>query len=295
MKATKGKRLGGAPPGGRWARPAPVAGRSTGYSRTDVLVLFGLGALILGGVAGFGWKMDRQLNGGILRQRAAEVRRPDWVPLNALPPVLPRMVVSVVDPGFLSREAEETETEGPSLTGDLVRQVYLLDGGLRGDARGMMMTPLLDGRLSRRDLLELYLNRVYWGRSGGWPVYGVYHAAREYFNKDPRALTVSESATLAGMLLEPRITDPERLPGVVGVRRNEVLRRMLAAGAIDEATFRAAVAEPLAFQPGVDYAPMSRPLRWQEPPPSYRLPAPSSPGADSARAGTGATPTGAPG
>ena len=288
MKAAKGKRLGGAPRRGRWARKAVPGVARTEYSRTDVLVLFGLGCLILGGVAGFGWQMDRQLHGGILKQRAAEVRRPDWVPLNALPPVLPRMVVSVVDPGFLNREPLSTETGTPSLTRDLVGQVYLLDDGLHGEARGMMLTPLLDTRLPRRDLLELYLNRVYFGKSGGWPVYGVYHAAREYFNKDPRALTVSESATLAGLLLEPRITDPERLPGVAGVRRNEVLRRMLDAGAIDQATFRSAVEEPLAFQPGVDYAPMSRPVKWQEPPAPYRLPAQSSPPADSTAAGPGA-------
>lgn len=288
MKAAKGKRLGGAPRRGRWARKPPPPVRRVGYSRTDVLVLFGLGFLILGAVAGFGWEMRRQLDGGILRQRTAAVRRPDWVPLAALPPVLPRMVVSVVDPGFMGREALDTETDAPSLTRNLVEQVYMLDDGLRGEAREMMMTPLLDTRLPRRDLLELYLNRVYFGKSGGWPVYGVYHAAREYFNKDPRALTVSESATLAGLLLEPRISDPEQFPGVVGVRRNEVLRRMLDAGAIDQATFRAAVGEPLAFQPGVEYAPMSRPLKWQEPPPTYRLPAQTSPAADSSAARPGA-------
>ncbi|MEW5927000.1 MAG: transglycosylase domain-containing protein [Gemmatimonadota bacterium] len=282
MKAARGKLLGGAPRPGRWER-RPPPGSARGERRQEILFLLAIGFLLLGGVVGFGWEMDRQVRGGILRQRAEAERRPDWVPLERLPPALPRMVVAVVDPGFPEREPLDTDGQGLTLPRDLVRQVHRLRDDLPGEARGLLMAPLLENRVSRRDLLELYLNRVYFGRSAGYPVYGVYHAAREFFGKEPRQLTLGETATLAGLLLRPRIDDPERAPGAVGARRNEVLRRMLDAGEIDAAAYRAAITEPLAFQPGADYAPMSRPFRWEEPSPVLRLPAePSRP--DSARA-----------
>jgi membrane peptidoglycan carboxypeptidase len=282
VKAAKGKRLGGAPKPARWAR-RPTPGSPQGERRKEILFLLALGFLLLGGVVGFGWEMDRQVRGGILRQRAEAEQRPDWVALNGLPPALPRTVVAVVDPGFPAREPLDTDAPGVTLPRDLVQQVHLLGEDLPGEARGLLMAPLLENRISRRDLLELYLNRVYFGRSGRYPVYGVFHAAREFFQKDPRQLTLGETATLAGLLLRPRIEDPERAPGAVGARRNEVLRSMLEAGEIDAAAYRAALDEPLAFQPGADYPPMSRPFRWEEPVPVMRLPAePSRP--DSARA-----------
>ncbi|HEX2094293.1 MAG TPA: transglycosylase domain-containing protein [Longimicrobiaceae bacterium] len=279
MRGARGKLLGGAPPRARRTHRPPPGERER---RGEILLLLGIALFFLGGLVGFGWELDRQLRGGILRQRAEAQQRSDWVRLEQLPPVLTRMVVSVVDPGFQEREAPDTESEGLTLPRDLVRQVHLLDDGLRGEARGLLMAPLLESRLSRRELLELYVNRVYFGRSDGYPVFGVYHAAQEFFQKRPEDLTLSESATLVGLLLQPRILDPGRTPGAVGVRRNEVLRRMREAGEIDAAAYRAAVAEPLAFQPGVEYAPMSRPLRWQEPPALLRLPAVTSPAPDSA-------------
>src|SRR5690606_16523627 len=78
------------------------------------------------------------------------------------------------------------------------------------------------------------------------------------FGKEVSQLTTSETATLAALLLEPRITDPEAFAGAVGVRRNEVLRGMLRAGHIDADEYRRAVMERLAFQPGVSELPMSR-------------------------------------
>ncbi|HEX7238898.1 MAG TPA: transglycosylase domain-containing protein, partial [Longimicrobiaceae bacterium] len=212
MRASGGKLLGGAPRRtGRWnARGTAADGRRE--RRSETLLLLGIGLFFLGGVLGFGWEMDRQLRGGILRQRAEAERRPDWVRLGDLPPVLPRMVVEAVDPEFEEREPLRLEDENPTLGRALVGQVHLLRNDLGGEARGLLMAPLLGRSLSRRELLELYLNRVYFGRSEGYPVYGVYHAAREFFGKEPRQLTLSETATLAGLLLRPQITDPERAP-----------------------------------------------------------------------------------
>lgn len=276
MKAGGGKRLRGAPPqGGRWTRRITRRGEPS-HGRGGTLLLIAICLLVISAIAGFAWQMDRQIRGGILRQRTEAERRSDWVPLRSLPKWVPRIFVAVLDPEFSSREllSDVDDPEHATLTRDLVRQVHLLNPGLRDDARLLAMSPLLEGRLSKDDILELYLNRARFGESAGMPVYGIGHAAREFFGKTPADLTLGEAATLAGLLLPPRIRNPQRRAGAVGARRNEVLRKLLVSGVIDEAAFRSARAEPLGFQPGLEHAPMSRPAGWQTPATPIRLPAP---------------------
>jgi membrane peptidoglycan carboxypeptidase len=83
---------------------------------------------------------------------------------------------------------------------------------------------------------------------------------------------VSEAATLAGLLLRPRIEDPTTRPGAVGVRRNEVLRVMLQQEHITREQYEQAMREPLGFQPGLARQPMSRPLDWADEDRVLRLP-----------------------
>jgi membrane peptidoglycan carboxypeptidase len=295
VRRSKAKLLGGAPKGGgRWKpvkpdRPVPRERRGT------VTLLLVVALALLGGVGGFAVQMHRQLEGGLVRQWAEARRRDDWVPVRALPAYVPAAFLAVVDTTSMLRQPQFTPARDPQLAADLVRQVHLLGPGPGDQAKAVALTPLLQQRFSHDALLELFLNRIELGRTGRWQVYGVGHAARDYFGKDARQLTVSEAATLAGLLLAPRVTDPEGRPGAVGPRRNEVLRRLLAAGTIDAAAYRAAIAEPLAFQPGVDYAPMTRPADWKAPARVIRLPEPDSASSpDSARANPdGAAPEGA--
>ncbi len=271
MKARRGKRLGGAPRGGRWgprSSAAAPAGEGT-------YVLFGLVVitlLVVGAVAAFAWVMDFQLHRGILQQRMQAAARPDWVPLDALPPHVPHAFVLVVDPLFPERRSYEAGMQ-PTLTHQLLREVYLLRDGLSDQARALVMAPLLEERLSSSEILELYLNRVNLGKEQGLPIVGVYHAAREYFDKHPRELTLGEAATLAGLLLPPRIQQPQQWPGAVGARRNEVLRELLDVGLITPADYRAALQETLRFQTDVEHAPMTRPPGWEAEPEVIRVPA----------------------
>jgi hypothetical protein len=280
LRSARGKKLGGAPRDGRWtkARQEP---RRQPVSRGGLYLLIGLAVLLLAGTGAFLWKMQGELDGGIESQRAQARRRPDWVPLRSLPPHVTAAFLAVVDTGTFTRESDP-RTDDPHLTFDLLRQVHRLGDDVGGEVRAAAMSPLLERDLSPRDRIELYLNRVDLGRTGSWRVFGVGHAAREYFEKDPRQLTLGDAATLAGLLLAPRVDAPETVPGVVGVRRNEVLRRMLDAGLIDQQAYRQAIAEPLAFQPGIEYAPMTRPLDWRTAPAVIRLPLASAP-ADSAK------------
>lgn len=267
----KGKHLGGAPRAGKWTTPSEPK-RLGGKHRGSFILLAVLGGLLLVGMAVFAVMAQRRLDQGLLGQYRQSLRRPDWVRLNELPPHVVEAFVAVVDTSGFQRTSEFDDHARPLLTRDLVAQVHRLDGGVADQAWRTAMVPLVEARLSRRAALEFYLNRISLGQTGDWPVYGVRHAAEDYFGKDPRRLTLSEAATLAGILLPPRLANPDAAPAAVGARRNEVLRRMLQAGRIDQAAFRAAMAEPLAFQPGVDYAPMTRPVGWETEPEPIVLP-----------------------
>lgn len=222
------------------------------------LLALGVGCLLIVIVAIFGWTMDRQLRGGILGQRSEAMARPDWATIESLPAYVPQTFLAVVDPTFLEGGGVRPRDSGKTIPRKLVREIHLLGSGLSGQARERMMAPLLEQRLDRTEILELYLNRVYLGVFHDYPVYGIHHAAREYFGKLPSQLTLGETASLAGLLLEPKIEDPENVPGAVGVRRNEVLRALLRMGYIDEAELQQAVTERLAFQPGLREIPMTR-------------------------------------
>lgn len=267
-----GKTLAGAQPrrGGRWLKQnrEPLQEEA----RLPILAMLFLGLFGLGIVLGFAWGADRQVRGGVLRQRVEAERRPDWVYLENLPSYVPDALVSVTQPSLLRRGALRPEEDGRTLARELVHQVHLLPASLLGEARGMVMGPVLERRISDRDLVELYLNRVHLGESRGFPLYGVHAAAREYFGKDPSELTLSETATLAGLLLEPRLDNPEQRVGPAGTRRNEVLRVLLDGGLITEDQFRQALTEPLGFQPGLEQFPFSRPANWGQQEEVIRLP-----------------------
>jgi membrane peptidoglycan carboxypeptidase len=231
------------------------------------LALFAIGLAV-----GYGWGLDRQIRGGILRQRVEERQRPDWTPVGELPSYIPRAFAAVVQPDLLHAGAVGRPERGTTVARELVRQVHLLPSSITGRAQEMLMGPVLARRLTPEALVELYLNRVALGRQQGMPVFGIWQAAHEYFGKDPRQLTLGETATLAGLLLPPRILDPASRVGAVGERRNEVLRVMLSGGLIDQAEYAAASAEPLGIKPGLDQMPMSRPADWGSPNQTLRLP-----------------------
>ena len=267
-----GKKLGGAAPrrAGRWTRQSREPLREDHPLGPLAMAAFGL--FVLGGVIGFAWAVDREVRAGVVEQRAEALERPDWVYVRNLPRYVPEAFVAVAQPSLLSRGEMRPEEDERSIARELVHQVHLLPNSMRGEAREMVMGPVLERRLGDDQLVELYLNRVHLGRSQGTPVYGVYHAAREYFDADPSQLTLSQAATLAGLLLTPRIEEPKARLGAVGPRRNEVLRVMLEGELITAEEYRQALAEPLGFQPGLDQMPFSRPANWGREPAVIRLP-----------------------
>jgi hypothetical protein len=272
LVAQKKKYLGGKPPrsGGRFARrqgEGVKRNRSYGFLAVVAVALF-----VLGIVGGFAWAADRELRGGLIRQHAEAAQRPDWVRLADLPRHVVEPFVIVVQPSLLSRGRVYPEEDGATMARELIHQIHMIPPTFSGEARHLVMGPVLEQRLPPEALIELYLNRAYLGRPMGMQVYGLHHAAEEYFGKEPAQLTLSEAATLAGLLLSPRIDEPKRKVGALGPRRNEVLQVMLGGGLITPEQYAAALAEPLGIQAGLDQIPFSRPADWGAEPEVIRLP-----------------------
>ena len=94
----------------------------------------------------------------------------------------------------------------------------------------------IEGQLSKKQILELYLNKIYLGQRA----YGVGAAAQMYYGKDVGQLTLPETAMIAGLPKAPSRYNPVANPARATERRDYVLRRMNDLGMIDDATFAAA-------------------------------------------------------
>src|SRR3984957_11051693 len=107
--------------------------------------------------------------------------------------------------------------------------------------REIVLTTRLERVLSKDEILDLYLNTIYLGRSS----WGVEMAARSYFGKSAKSLTLSEGAMLAGLPKGPSYFSPDRYPERMQERRAYVLGRMQEDGVISaEEAAAARAAQP---------------------------------------------------
>lgn len=111
--------------------------------------------------------------------------------------------------------------------------------------REAAIAAVLEMRLSKKQILERYINDVPMGEYHGAPIYGLPLAARYLFNKDLRQVTPAEAAMLIGMIRAPTLYDPRRHPAQCQARRDTVLALMKRGRVIDEAAFAAAGATPI--------------------------------------------------
>jgi membrane peptidoglycan carboxypeptidase len=114
----------------------------------------------------------------------------------------------------------------------------------------MLLAIPFDARMSKDEILEIYLNEVYLGHSGGKPVLGIDEASRLYFNKAPRDLRVDEAALLASIVRAPNRDTPDKRPDIVHARRDAILNVMHAHHWIDDGQFRDATARDVEFDRG---------------------------------------------
>jgi penicillin-binding protein 1A len=136
------------------------------------------------------------------------------------------------------------EQGASTITQQLARNAFPSVGTERTLARKLQelkVAKRLEEEYSKDQILELYLNRVYFGRG----VYGIGTAAEYYFSKRAEELTLPEAATLAGLIAAPEKWSPATdMEAAVG-RRNQVLLRMARLGWVSDAEAEQAMALPI--------------------------------------------------
>jgi penicillin-binding protein 1A len=108
----------------------------------------------------------------------------------------------------------------------------------------MILAYRMEQEFTKEEILELYLNTTFFGQRA----YGVATAAQTYFGKNLEALSISEVAILAGIPQRPAEWNPLYSTDNAATRRAYVLRRMSETGAINDAEYAAALAEPIHAQ-----------------------------------------------
>lgn len=140
---------------------------------------------------------------------------------------------------------------GSTLTQQLAKNLFLsADKNLTRKVADMWLAIQLERKLDKKTILEMYLNQVYFGHGA----YGVEAAARKYFGKKARNLTLAESAMLTGLLPAPEYYSPYHNMAYAKERQQLVLKRMVEVGMIDQDTANQAEKAHIALANTPDYA-----------------------------------------
>jgi penicillin-binding protein 1A len=179
------------------------------------------------------------------------------VALKDLPPYLPKAFIAIEDRRFYSHYGVDplgilraaaaniahrgVSQGGSTLTQQLAKNLFLTEERtVKRKLQEMELAFWLERKHSKSEILELYLNRVYFG-SGA---YGVEAAAQKYFGKSAKNVTVAEAAMLAGLVKSPSKLAPNRNPEGAEARAKIVLAAMADANFITPAQAKASIGAP---------------------------------------------------
>ncbi|WP_088241966.1 transglycosylase domain-containing protein [Calothrix rhizosoleniae] len=197
------------------------------------------------------------IKGRLLASLHGEANR-EVVPLNRISPALKRAVLASEDSDFyyhhginpkgVGRAVVTNWTSGgvregaSTVTMQLVKNLFL--SHKRAFTRKIAEAVLairLEQILEKNDILEMYLNQVYWGHNN----YGVQTAARSYFNKSAENLTLGESAMMAGLIQAPEQYSPFVSMKRAKQKQKEVLGRMRLLNWISQQEYEQALKEKI--------------------------------------------------
>lgn len=184
------------------------------------------------------------------------------VSLSAVPKILTDAIIATEDRSFYRHEgisfrgifralwldlrSKSMVAGGSTLTQQLVKNLFLTqERTLRRKATEAVMSVLLEMRYSKEQILEAYCNEIYLGQNGPVQIVGVEQASQVYFGKKVTYLTLSEAATLAGIIRSPNSLTPLKYLKRAQDRRDVVLRGMKDTGMITDRQFVETVASPL--------------------------------------------------
>jgi len=190
---------------------------------------------------------------------------PSFVPLDALPAHVVRAVTLSEDAGFFAHRGFDfaeiknsllglfdngkTLRGGSTITQQLAKNLFLSkERTYARKVKEAILALVLESSVSKRRLLEIYLNIIEWGPG----LYGLGPAARHYFGRQASELTPKEAAFLASIIPNPvryyvyfkrgELTDTWQ------TRVNEVLQKLLETGVIDQGQIELAMSSPLMFR-----------------------------------------------
>lgn len=181
------------------------------------------------------------------------------VPLDRIPDHLIKAFIAAEDSRFFEHEgvdfksifrafiknltAGKIEQGGSTITQQVTKSLLLknVEKTYRRKVREAILSIQLEKMFSKAHILFLYLNQIYLGHGA----YGVQAAAETYFNKDAAALTLAESALLAGLPQAPARYSPVAHFDRAKARQKYVLARMREEGYIDHDAYRKALNAPL--------------------------------------------------
>jgi penicillin-binding protein 1A len=179
------------------------------------------------------------------------------VALRSLPKYLPNAFVAIedrrfyqhfgVDPFGIARAAfanvlhRGVAQGGSTITQQLAKNLFLTqERTLTRKLQEALLAVWLERRFSKQEILELYLNRVYFG-AGAW---GIEQAAQHYFGKPAKDITIAEAAMLAGLVKSPSRLAPTRNYDAAEKRAKIVLAAMADVGFINATSEKLALAHP---------------------------------------------------
>lgn len=185
-----------------------------------------------------------------------------YIPLDMLPPHAAEAAVAIEDRRFFNHpgidalgilraavanlRAGRLRQGGSTITQQLAKNLFLSsERTWSRKAEELVLALWLELRLSKRDILELYLNRVYFG--GG--AHGIEAASQRYFAKSARNLSLAEAAVIAGLLKAPSKYTPSASPVQAVARGRLVIDKMQEAGFISAPEAAAARASEIRFSP----------------------------------------------
>ncbi len=144
---------------------------------------------------------------------------------------------------FYTNIVSRSFKEGAStISQQLIKNTHLSqEKTIKRKLNEIKLTLQLEKRYSKDEILEMYLNTIYFGHN----CYGLQSAAEFYFDKNADKLSLTESATIVGLLSSPNNYSPFKNPEKSLQRRNLVLNAMLTCGYIDDETCKTAQNQPL--------------------------------------------------
>jgi len=195
-----------------------------------------------------------------LRSGSRQVR--EWIPLDRVPPILIKTLLTIEDRRFFSHFGVDPIAIGRAFWVNMTRGVLVQGGStltqqlaknlfyspkktIGRKLRELMAAMALEFKYRKEEILESYVNEIYLGQAGPVSIYGVGEAAHRYYSKNLDELSIDEIALIVGLIKGPNAYSPVKNVEDATKRRNVVLRRLKEGGILTEDAVAQAMSRPV--------------------------------------------------